>query len=383
FPGLLSRIDAREVYRRTGCPPLFHYPLAKLEWLRIRRPEIFHRARWFLDAKAYFLLRLLGRPVTDFSTATATQLMDVHTLQWDPDILQLVGISEEQLPEAVAPETRLGPLRREAADDLGLSPDVELLAGVYDGGAVGLGLGAVASGVGAINLGTTAMVRQVADYPVLDSSPRMRLQTYYLAGGHWFPGGAINNAGSALHWLREILSLDVSQQEAWANVVDGPTGLLFLPFLTGERFPEISPQACGVLFGLRPYHGRGHLIRAAMEGVAFALRMMLEALTENGLMPQCLRAGGGGTRSDLWMRILASVFGIPVEVPEIPEPALMGSAVLARAALGIAPGLPLAWVEGPARVYEPAADWALRYQEQFLSFQALLADLAAAFKRTP
>ncbi|RME30769.1 MAG: carbohydrate kinase, partial [Thermoflexia bacterium] len=336
FPFLLEGMDARAVYERTGCPPLFLYPLARIDWLRSRQPEVFHRARWFLDAKSYLFSRLLGRPVTDFSTATAAQLMDIHTLRWDPDLLQLVGIDEEQLPEAVAPESRLGPLRPEVAEALGLSPEVELLAGVYDGGAVGLGLGAVALGVGAINLGTTAMVRQIADHPVLDSSPWMRLQTYYLAGRRWFPGGAVNNAGSALQWLRGMFGLDLSLQEARAGTVEGPTDLLFLPFLTGERFPQVGPQASGVLFGLRPHHGQGHLLRAAMEGVAFALRLILEALAENGLAPEQLRAGGGGTHSDLWMRILASVFGLPVEVPAVPEPALMGSLVLARAALGMA-----------------------------------------------
>lgn len=380
FPALVERMDARRTYERTGCPPLFQYPLAKVEWLRVSRPEVFRRTRWFLDAKSFLLLRLVGRPVTDFSTATATQLMDVRALRWDPDLLGLVGISEDQLPEAAPPESLIGSLRPEAAEALGLSQKVELLAGVYDGGAVGLGLGAAETGVGAINLGTTAMVRVVSDRPVLDSSPRMRLQTYYLAGGRWFPGGAVNNAGSALQWLREVLGLDVREQEAAASTAEGPTDLLFLPFLTGERFPEIGPQACGVLFGLRAHHGRGHLVRAAMEGVAFALRLVLEALTENGLTPQRFRAGGGGARSDLWMRVLASVFGVPVEVPAVPEPALAGSVALARWALGIVPDLPSAWTEVPARIYEPLADWASRYRERFAAFRALMADLGATFK---
>lgn len=381
FPGLLERMDPPKVYERTGCPPLFHYPLAKIEWLRICRPEVFRRTRWFLDAKSYLFLRLLGRPVTDFSTVTATQLMDGRTLRWDPDLLQLVGIMEEQLPEAVAPETVLGPLQLQAAEALGLPREVEILAGVYDGGAVGLGLGATVPGVGAINLGTTAMVRRVADCLVIDSSPRMRLQTYYLAGGLWFPGGAINNAGSALQWMRELLGLDMAEQERWASMAAEPTDLLFLPFLTGERSPDISPHVSGVLFGLRAHHGREHLIRGAMEGVSFALRLVLEALADNGLAPQKLRAGGGGTRSKLWMQILASVFGTPVEVPEIPEPALLGNVVLARAALGFVRDLPSAAVEVPTRIYEPVEAWVPRYQEQFLAFQALLADLKGAFER--
>ncbi len=383
FPGLQERMDVRKIYERTGCPPLFQYPLAKIEWLRLSRPELFRRAHRFLDVKSYLFLRLVGRPVTDFSTATATQLMDVRALRWDPDLLQRVGISEDRLPEAVPPESLLGPLRPEAAAALGLPPGVQTLAGVYDGGAVGLGLGAVTPGIGAMNLGTTAMIRVVADSPSLDASPRMRLQTYYLAGGRWFPGGAINNAGSALQWLREVLGLDTAQQETRAGAVKGPTDLLFLPFLTGERFPEVAPRACGVFFGLRAHHGPGHLTRAVMEGVAFTLRLVLEALAENGLMPPRLRAGGGGTRSDLWMRILASVFGVPLEVPDVPEPALMGSGILARTAIGVAPDLPSARMEGPVRIYEPVAGWASRYREQFSAFRALMADLGTAFLRTP
>ncbi len=382
FPGLLARMAVEAVYRRTGCPPLFQYPLAKLEWLRVRRPEIFREARWFLGAKEYLLLRLFGKPMTEPSLATATQLLDVHTLCWDPEILGLLELTEERLPEVVLPETRLGRLRPEAVEALGLRAEVEGIAGVYDGGAVGLGLGVGVPGVGAMNLGTTAMIRVVADRPILDASPQMRLQTYYLAGGRWFPGGAINNAGGVLRWLRDaLLGLGYKEQDTLAESVGGPSGLLFLPFLTGERFPGISHRASGVVFGLRAHHGRGHVIRAAMEGVAFAMRLILEALRENGLLPNRLRAGGGGARSALWMRILASVLQAPVEVPEVPEPALVGSAALARVAIGELPDLAAA-AEGMAlRVYEPVADWAPAYEEQFERFQALLADLEPAFRR--
>ncbi len=382
FPGLLARMDAEAIYQRTGCPPLFQYPLAKLEWLRVRRPEIFRRARWFLGAKDYLLLRLVGKPLTEPSLATATQMMDVRALRWDPELLALVGLTEDRLPEVVPPEARLGPLRPEAAAALGLRPGVEAIAGVYDGGAVGIGLGAAAPGVGAVNLGTTAMIRLIADRPLLDASPRMRLQTYYLAGGRWFPGGAINNAGGVLRWLRDaLLGMGYAEQDALAEAVGRPTGLLFLPFLTGERYPGISHLASGVVFGLRAHHGRGHLIRAAMEGVAFALRLILEAMRENGLSPRRLRVGGGGARSALWMQILASVLQTPVEVPECPEPALAGSAALARVAIGAAPDLSAAIGEAPARVYEPVADWVPVYARQFEGFQALLTDLAAAFRR--
>lgn len=382
FPQLLARIDSGKIYQRTGCPPLFHYPLAKLEWLRIHRPEVFRRARWFLDAKAYLLFRLLGKPFTEPSLATATQLMNVHTLQWDQEILELVGLKAECLPEIVAPESLLGPLRPDTAKALGLPPDVEIIAGVYDGGAVGLGLGAAMPSVGAMNLGTTAMLRMIADSPIIDSSPDMRLQTYYLAGGRWFPGGAINNAGNVLKWLREeVLDLDYTRQEALAEAVERPTGLLFFPFLTGERFSGISHCASGVIFGLRPYHNRGHLLRAAMEGVAFALRLVLEALRDNGLNPLQFRAGGGGTRSELWMRILSSVFKVPVEVPEIPEPALLGSLVLARKAVGLASDFSSALTAAPFRLYEPVAEWIQDYEEQFIRFRELLRDLEAAFQR--
>jgi len=381
FPGLLARIDGAILYARTGCPPLFHYPLAKLEWLRARRPEIFRAARWFLGAKEYLLLRLLGEPFTEPSLATATQLMDLRTLRWDPELLAAVELSADRLPEVVAPEARLGPLRPEAAAALGLPPEVEVIAGVYDGGAMGLGLGALAPGVGVMNLGTTAMIRMIAAQPVLDHSPRMRLQTYALLPGRWFPGGALNNAGIVRQWLQEaVLRVVDAEAETLAEATAGPTGILFFPFLTGEREPGIGPMAFGVIFGLRVHHGRGHLIRAAMEGVAFALRRLLEALWENGLRPNRLRAGGGGTRSPLWMRILASVLATPIEVPEIPEPGLLGSAMLAWKALGVLPDLPGHPPETPVAVYPPVEEWVPAYAEQFARFQAVLADLEAAFQ---
>ncbi|MER3400669.1 MAG: carbohydrate kinase [Thermoflexus sp.] len=378
FPGLLARMDPQDLYRRTGCPPVFQYPLAKLEWLRARRPEIFRAARWFLGLKDFLLLRLIGRPVTEPSLATATQLMNVHTLRWDPEALALVDLSAERLPEVVPPEARLGPLRPEAAAALGLGAAVEVIAGVYDGGAVGLGLGALVPGVGAMNLGTTAMIRVAADRPLLDGSPRMRLQTYYLAQGRWFPGAALSNAGLVLRWLQDVLGRRDAAPEALAEAE--PTDLLFLPFLAGERYPGISHQASGVLFGLQAYHGPGHLVRAAMEGVAFGMRLILEALRENGLAPLRLRAGGGGARSALWMRILASVLGVPVEVPEVPEPALLGGVQVVRLALGMEDAM-ASLPPTPFRRYEPVSEWVPVYAHRFAAFQALLADLEAAFRR--
>lgn len=384
FPELLQRVDAQELYRRTGCPPLFIYPFSKLYWLKTHRPSIFQEAWAFTGVKDYLLHRLLGRLCTEASLATATQLMNLSTLQWDPYPLEVLGLSAERLPEVVPSDAVLGTLPPASRSLLGLSREVAVVPGVYDGGAVGLGLGAMEGRVGVINLGTTAMLRVAAPQPALDSQPLMRLQTCYLTSGHWFPGGAINNAGVVLRWLRDnVLGLDYEAQSAEAASVPDPANLFFLPFLSGERNPQIGNVASGVFLGLRGHHRRGHLVRAAMEGVAFALRLVLEALRENGVAFQELRVGGGGARSAVWMQILASALGLPLQTTPVAEPSLVGSAMLGWVALGHYPNLQEATKamvrKGPR--FQPEEEKRGAYEERFAFFRYLVEHLGEAFRR--
>ncbi len=383
FEELSGKIDAWEFYKRVGSPFLFISPFAKIYWLKKRRKEIFKRARYFLGSKDYLLLRLLGKPYTEPSLSSATQLMNINTLKWDCYPLNILGIKEENLPEIRPSEEILGELPREIRTRMGLRRDVYVLPGVYDGGAIGLGIGAFEDSVGIMNIGTTAMLRITHPKPVIDKDKRMRFQAFFLCSNKWFIGGAINNAGVILKWLRDnIFHLPYEELSSLAEEVRS-NNLYFLPFITGERYPEIGNIASGVLLGLRSFHTRSHLIRAGMEGVAYTLRMAFEALKENGIEMRKFRAGGGGTRSSPWMEIFSSVFNMPIEVTECDEPALLGSALLALYATKRFNDLQEATknVVKISRIYYPREDLREEYQKGYEFYKFLLKSFKQAFKK--
>ena len=383
FDELARKLDFEELYGRTGAPPLFISSLSKIYWLKRKRKEIFENARYFLSSKDYFLLRLLGKPYTEPSIASATQLMNINDLKWDAYPLDILGINEGYLPEIVQSEEIVGKISPEVRESLGLKKDVYVLPGVYDGGAIGLGIGAMGDSVGVMNIGTTAMLRIAYPKPIIDKDKKMRFQAYYLCSNKWFIGGAINNAGVVLKWFRDnLFDLPYDELTSLAEKVQVPD-LFFLPFITGERYPEIGNIVSGVFWGLRSYHTKSHMIRAGMEGVAFTLKLAFDALKENEIEIKELRAGGGGTKSPLWMRIFSSVFNMPIKITECDEPALLGSAQLGFYALKIFKSLQearekLVKVKG---IYHPEEEMLEYYERRYEFFKYLLKSLKNAFKK--
>ncbi|MBC7328570.1 gluconokinase [bacterium] len=383
FNELSRRIDIQEFYKRTGAPPLFISPLSKIYWLKKKRREIFEKTRYFLSSKDYLLLNLLGELYTEPSSSSATQLMNINSLEWDSYSLSILGISESNLPQIVPSEKVIGKLSDSIKRILGLKRDVYLIPGVYDGGAVGLGIGGMEDSVGVINIGTTAMLRVAYPQPIIDKDKSMRFQAYFLCSNRWFVGGAINNAGIILKWFRDnIFELPYEELTSLAEKVNSKN-LFFLPFITGERYPEIGNIASGVVWGLRSFHTRNHLIRAGMEGVAFTLRMAYDALKENGVEIEKFRAGGGGTRSPLWMQIFSSIFNKPIEVTECEEPALLGSALLALYAIKRYESLQEATkdIVKLKETYIPAEGLRVEYEKSYEFFKFLVKNLRKAFKK--
>lgn len=339
FEKLREKYNIDKLYQNTGCPPLFIYPLIKILWLREKKKKIFEKVRFFLGSKDYIIYRLLGEPFTEPSIASATQLFNIHSLQWDDMAFQIAEIDKNKLPPVVPGEKILTKLPPQARASLGLVNEVYLLPGVYDGGgiALGIGIGGKGDGLGVVNLGTTAMLRSASSKVILDKSGEMRFQTYYLCSGKWLPGAAINNAGIVLRWFRDnILSSDYTSLVSLAEEVKaGSDGLFFLPFLTGERDPRIGNFSSGVLFGLKEYHTRNHLLRAFLEGVAYALCLIKQSLLDNDIKINDIRMGGGGARSDCWTQIFADILGLPIRrISESEHASLIGEALLAYVALG-------------------------------------------------
>jgi len=367
-----------EIYRKTGCPPLFTYNLVTLRWLKRERPDLFAASKYFAGIKSYLIHWLTGRFCTEPSISSATQLLNIHQLDWDEEILDLAGIDSDQLPRVVSGADFLGEIPRSKAKQLGLGPGVRLLPGIYDGGAMILGMGGQEGAYGVCNLGTTAMLRGSFSQPLLDDPARRRLQCYSLIPGKWTAGGAVNNAGVALKWIRDQLwpGADYGEiVEAASKVEAGSEGLFCLPYLTGERDPRIGNMASGSFFGLKEYHSRAHLARAVMEGVCYSLNLVKEALAENGWEVEGLRVGGSGSKSDLWPQILANVLEGTVEKSLTEDATLIGEAILAYQSLGLYSDLEEAvdsLVKTGAK-FEPEEEKESAYREGYRFFRDLLA----------
>lgn len=327
------------LHRRTGTPLHPMSPLPKLVWFREEDPELFAAVRTWVGIKEYVLLRLCGSLVVDHSIASATGLLDLAALDWDAEALALAGVTPDQLPTLTPTTTVLPGLLPAAAAAVGLAPDTPVVVGAADGPLANLGVGAVLPGVAACSVGTSGALRVVVDRPVVD--PRGRVFCYALTPGRWVVGGAINNGGVVLQWAGDALAPDLgpdAEEELLglaAQVPAGSGGLLMLPYLLSERAPHWSAVPRAAFVGLTRAHGRAHLLRAALEGVALQLAVVLDSLRDAGLEVTQIRATGGAMRSELWREVLAGAFGLRVDLMASEEGSAFGAAVLGMEALGL------------------------------------------------
>jgi gluconokinase len=307
-------------------------------WFREREPELFARAERWVGIKAIVLARLTGSWVIDHSLASGTGLLDLERLDWDGEALDVAGIRADQLPPLVPTTERLA-LSEPAAARLGLDAGLPVVVGAGDGPLANLGVGAVRPGVAACSIGTSGALRLVVENPVVD--PGRRLFCYALTPGRWVVGGAINNGGVVLQWAGEALAPDLGahSEDALlalaADVPAGSDGLIMLPYLLSERAPNWSALPRGAYVGLTRAHRRGHLVRAALEGVCQQLALVLASMRDAGNEVREIRATGGFAKGPLWRHILADALGMPVGFPEGHEGSSFGAALLGMEALGL------------------------------------------------
>ncbi|TML06911.1 MAG: carbohydrate kinase [Actinobacteria bacterium] len=309
-----------DLHDRTGTPLHPMSPLTKLVWFREREPEIHAAARRWVGLKELVLHRLTGRWVVDWSVASGTGLLDLATLDWCPEALELAGVERSQLAELVAPTDLVGE---------------GVIAGAGDGPLANLGVGAVRPGVAACSIGTSGALRLMVERPAID--PMRRLFCYALTKDRWAIGGAINNGGVVLEWAHEALAPELTVAELLdvaSTAPPGSDGLLMAPYLLAERGPHWDVRATGAYIGLRRRHGRAHLVRAALEGVCQQLNLVLESLEAAGQQVREIRATGGFARSAFWRQLLADVLGRPIGFPERREGSGFGAALLGLKALG-------------------------------------------------
>ena len=378
------RAEHPELHDRTGTPLHPMSPLPKLVWFAEHEAETFSAVRRWAGIKELVVARLTGTWAVDHSVASATGLLNLRELDWDDEALAIAGIDAKALSPLV-PTTHRLELDAACAADLGLEGGVALIVGAADGPLANLGVGAVHHGVAACSIGTSGALRLMVERPAVD--PQRRVFCYALLPGHWIVGGAINNGGAVLRWAGEALAPDLGPHaeghllELAADVPAGSEGLLMLPYLLSERAPHWSTVARGAYVGLTRHHGRGHLVRAALEGVCLQLAVVLASVRDAGNEVGEIRATGGFARSDLWRQMLADALGMPIGFPAGHEGSAFGAALLAMDALGMVDGLDraagLVQIED---VVEPEAGAAAVYADLLPTFTSLYDALEPAFR---
>ncbi len=330
---------APELHRVTGTPVHPMSPLTKLMWFAASDERTCAEARWWIGLKEYVLLALTDFLVTELSSASGTGMLDLVAGDWYDGALELAAVNRGQLPE-VLPTTAILSSSPALAERTGLRPGTPVVAGAADGPLGNLGTGAIDRGTAGLNLGTSGAVRTVVDRPATD--PAGRLFCYALTADHWVVGGAISNGAHVVRWAAAALAPDLAAgaedaDEALlalaASVPPGSDGLVMLPYLVAERAPLWDPDVPGAYLGLRRGHTRGHLVRAAVEGVAAQLAAVVDVLDTVAPVDR-VRATGGAFRAPLWRTSVAAALRRPLSVGSDAEGGALGAAALALHALG-------------------------------------------------
>jgi gluconokinase len=344
---------AGPLHERTGTPVHPMSPLTKLAWASSDDPGRVSAAPRWGGVKELVVGALCGGPhVVDRSCASATGMYDLRAQRWDEEALSIAGVKSGQLAEVLPTTTVLPGLRPDVADATGLPDDLPVVIGASDGVLANLGIGAVRPDVAAVSIGTSGALRVVVPEPRIDA--RHRLFCYALTDDAWVVGGAVNNGGSVVRWAAQAFAgefgrpapegedadlIDAALLEEAAEVPAGSDGLLCLPYLLGERAPWWRSGLTGAYLGLRRYHRRPHLVRAAVEGVCQQLALVRDAVSDAGSAVREVRATGGAVASPLWTSTLAAALDLPVRLAESPEGTGLGACLLGLHGLGALPDL--------------------------------------------
>ncbi len=348
---ITARVGAARLSELTCNPSLTGFTAPKVLWLRENEPGSFARVEKLMLPKDYINLELSGAVATDVSDASGTLLFDVAARRWSDEMLEALEIPRSWLPDALDSAQVAGRVTAEASRATGLPEGAVVVAGGADNACSALGMGVLREGAVAVSTGSSGTVLTPVASPLRD--PAGRLHTFcHAVPDTWYLMGVVLSAGAALRWFRDELGepevsragelgidpyelLDATASQA----PPGCEGLVFLPYLAGERTPHCDPDARGVLFGIDLSKRREHVVRSVMEGVVFALDDSFRLIRELGAPMERIVSGGGGARSALWRSMQADVFGLPVTTAGNTEAAMLGAAMLAGVGSGVFPTL--------------------------------------------
>jgi xylulokinase len=391
---ITEQVGRERLLQLTGNPVLPGFTAPKILWVREHEPEVYGRVAKILLPKDYVRYRLTGEFFGEVSDASGTSLFDVGRRAWSDEMLEALGIPRAWLPEVTESPVISARVSRAAAAATGLPAGTPVAGGGGDQAAGAVGTGIVSQGTVSATIGTSGVVFAASDsYRV---EPQGRLHAFcHAVPGMWHLMGVMLSAAGSFRWFRDTLGgeeraeaertrqdvYDVLTEEA-AEAPAGCEGLIFLPYLTGERTPYPDPNARGVYFGLTLRHTKAHMTRSVLEGVSFGLRDSLELMRALGIDVQQVRASGGGARSTFWRQILADVFGTEIATVNVTEGAPYGAALLAGVGAGVYDSVPAA-VEQTLTISgscAPGDDKGI-YADYYPRYRALYPALAPEFAR--
>ncbi|MGE0772573.1 MAG: gluconokinase [Cyclobacteriaceae bacterium] len=365
----------KKLHQITGTPIHPMSPLCKLMWMRRHMPDKLRHANKIVGIKEFVFYRLFNEWLVDHSIASATGLFDNQNLHWSPDALNVAGISAEQLSTPVPTTSFLTSILPDQAKRLGLDREIPFVMGASDGCLANLGSGVMKRGELAVTIGTSGAVRMTLKKYIPDEHGK--IFNYILDQDHYVAGGATNNGAAVLAWFEKAFGREseVSVPGDVRKIPAGCEGLVFLPYIFGERAPIYNPSARGVFFGIDIRHTRMHFRRAVMEGICFQIKSIIESMKSLGPFKKVM-ASGGFTNSKEWVQMLSHVLGREVLVVNEVDSSALGAARLAFQALGTS--VTGDWT-GEAISYTPTAGEHQVYLKQFQLFSSLYTRLEDLF----
>ncbi|NLK07723.1 MAG: xylulokinase [Firmicutes bacterium] len=389
-----EKVGKDKLIQYVSNPALEGFTAPKIVWLKHHEPDIYKHVYKVLLPKDYVRLKLTGELFTEASDAAGTLLFDVTQRRWSDEVLKALDISSDILPPWRESGDICGYLQDDVAEAVGLPRNIPIAGGGADNAAGAVGAGIVKPGRVLTSIGSSGVVLAHTDTPKTD--PQGRVHTFNHSIPHkWYVMGVIMAAGLSLKWFRDNFGQIERQMENLtgrdayvfmdqqaAQTAAGAEGLVFLPYLNGERTPHADANARGVFFGLDPRHTRGHMMRAIMEGVVFALRDSVEIIRDMGIAVDQVRAIGGGAKSPLWLEIQANILNVEVAVLNIDEGPALGAALLGGRAAGIYNSVEEA-AESVVRVgdtVKPTQDFVQRYEQYYQFYRSLYPVLKESFQ---
>lgn len=363
---LKQRVGEERYYRITGQPPSASYTLPKLMWYRNHSPDLYREADCFLQSKDYINYRLTGKMATDYTDAAYTTAYDIQKQCWSEELLEAAQIEREKLPQVLCPDKILGYVTADAARECGLCEGIPVVVGAGDGSAAHLGAGCTQTGDSYLCLGSSTWLAVQTDRLIFDPQRRMQSEPHVIPG-HYCYLGTMQTGGMAYSWARQNLAKEPLDYVCIDKLVleqePGCGGMLFLPYLMGERSPWYNLDAKAAFLGIRQSSGYGAFYRAVMEGVAMNLNILLGVIRQDVDVTQVV-AIGGGARSRLWCQILSDVFGADILIPRNVESGTgIGGAIIAGVGCGIFPDYSVAkdFLQIGSTV-KPRPEYTTRYQ---------------------